>query len=380
MPYNKNEILSEYSFDSAIKFPVESGRSIWNTLTLTGVNRAPVTILSAFVTADAKVTGIKAEFADPSNPDDPAIGVDELANRLLVDGSLAVLTLPELNDNNELLEFQNDLVVVKSNLVEQRMRKKDKPETFIVNLIRRYKREGIGKIWVVEDITNIRTDGQVIKKVGELQPEQFYAYPNKVNPEGILFPYQHMYHRIEEIEEDLREQTGPASLAMIVSGYVGDIKKAHSTFRKGGKVVFIPGNATVTRVANNNFIDPMMTDADRLTMRYFKNMNITIEIQDIGTQSGVSRRIQMTPMLSEIERQRTMIKMVYANWGVEVSFGGIDILSSEDKEKEMTVLKSAMLDGVITRDEYIQKARKLFDLEGEPAGKPVPINVLDQIG
>ena len=87
----------------------------------------------------------------------------------------------------------------------------------------------------------------------------------------------------------------------------------------------------------------------------------------------------MTPMLSEIERQREMIRTVYENWGVEVSFGGIDILSSEDKEKELAVLKSAEMDGIITREERIQKARKLFDLEGEPAGKPVPINVIGQI-
>jgi hypothetical protein len=341
---------------------VITGRQMFNTLSITGLNRTPETILSAFITTDFKAEIKNKEHADPVNPENPVISVDEMTEYLLVDGSFVIQELPEPNADGDKWIFMKDVVntpkvPIQLNMFWSKVRKDDgdiKSDT-----MRLFRRENFDSEWIVEDITNPDASNSRVVKTIKFPSKAFYPWANKLHPFGILFPNQNTWKRLEEVEEQIRSQTGPASLSLIVTGYVGDIDQAKQQMSSGARIVFVPGSAQITRVASNNVADQLMSDSDRLMALYFKNTNVA-NVEGSENISGVSRRLLMTPMLSEVNKQRAMIKEIYSFFDIGASFGGVQLMGADEKIKELDALARALADKVITEEEFTQRARPLF--------------------
>src|SRR3990167_1351594 len=331
-------------------YPEQTGREIFEELSLTGLNRAPVTTLSSFIETGYEVVG------EPRIQ----IEVEEMISHLLVDGAFAILS-KEIVSEKELRELWKDYKILTDlkRVSESEIIESLKDQNGVPNKISRvYQLQG--ETWIVRDVKYLGHEKKEIV-VNEVKYPKDAIIPvvNNIEPRGILYPNQHTYHRLEEIEMGLRHQTGPASLSLIVSGYVGDITKAHNTFSGGNKVVFVPGNATVTRVAANNTADQLMRNGALLMRLYFRNTHV-IDDSEATVLSGVSRRLLMTPMLAFIESMRGILKDFYESLGAILTFGGIQILAPEEREAELRGLTSARELGILNEAQFKARAEALY--------------------
>jgi len=325
------------------EYPILTGREIFEEQSYTGLNKSTPEILEAFIAGDSELKATSAT-------EWPEIPIEKMSEQLLVDGSFALRLIPEGEDEKYL--FLRDCYVIKKNLVLQHIRN-DKGA--ITGNTRVYMKTATG--WTVRDYEAYGTqDQKLIADWGEYPLEAFIAYPYG---KGILEPNRKTYQRIEEIEDSIRMQTGPASLSLVVSGYVGDVKKAQETLKAGAQIIYIPGNATITRVASNNTADQLMREGDKLIQLWFKNTHV-VEISETATMSGVARRLAMTPMLHYIKLIRRALDDIYEMIGYEVDFGGIGILTPLEIGEELDMLKRGRDEGFLDEALYKRKGTKLF--------------------
>ena len=353
--------IQQMHFGAKDPFPILTGRQIWNQLSITGLNRSPVNILSAFITTDFEADIKNPEHADPIMEDQPAISVIEMTEYLLVDGSFVIMELPKPNeDGDKWVILKNVFQPIRVNKFVQGIEDKKTGDLIDTSImVRLFSRKDVKANWLVQDIRNPQKKDETVMSTKTLPNEAVFPWVNKVHPSGLLVPNQNTYQRIEEIEEQIRVQTGPASLALIVTGYLGDIEQARETFSRGARIIFVPGQATITRVASNNVADQLTTRSDKLITLYFKNTNVAT-VEDTSNISGVSRKILMTPQISEVNRQRAMIKQIYSHWDIEVSFGGVELLTPEEKSKELDVLKRGRDEGILTEPQWKKRSGALF--------------------
>jgi len=323
-------------------YPELTGREIFEEQSYTGLNKSTPETLEAFIAGDSEIKPV-------GNPEWPLIPVEVMSEQLLVDGSFALRLMPETED--ELYLFLRDCVTIKKRLVVQRIRDEKGHITEIVRVYQKTEKD-----WLVRDIKNYGGDHEQTVERWVYPLDAFIAYPHG---KGILEPNRKTYQRIEEIEEGIRAQTGPASLSLIVTGYLGDVKKAQETFNKGAQIVYVPGNATVTRVASNNTADQLIKEGDKLIKLWLKNTHV-VEISETSTMSGVARRLAMTPMLHFVKLIRNSLIEIYDMIGYTIDFGGLGILTPMEIEEELELLKRGRDEGFIDEEIYKRKGTKLF--------------------
>ncbi len=271
-----------------------TGREVFEEISISGLNRSPIEILTAFITADSTIEQTGATVW-------PEIPTEKICENVLVDGSIAMrYTGDEKAD--EPYVFLRDCVEIHRSLIVQKLRD-DRGR--VTNVTRVY--EKTESEWIVKDVTGYGTGHELVQSTESYPLEMILSYPYG---EGLLYYNQKTYRRLEEIEESLRQQTGPASLSLIVTGYAGDWPKAQDTFAKGAKIIGIPGNADVHRVSANNTADQLMRSSLDLMQKYLKNMHL-VEVSETSTMSGKSRKLAMMPMLNYVNTIRMVLDEIY---------------------------------------------------------------------
>ena len=331
-----------------------TGREIFEELSITGLNRSPIETLTSLISADSELNQA------PAVTDWPEIPLAVICEYVLVDGSFAVRYTGD-KKADEPYVFLKDCVEIHKTKIVQQLRNE---RGLLSEIVRVYEKGE--KNWTVKDIRNYEKPDAQIQKTEKYPVALLIAYPYG---QGLLYWNQKTYRRLEEIEQSIRQQTGPASLSMIITGFAGSVTQARSTFGKGPKIVGIPGNVTVHRVASNTTADQLMSNSEGLLTKYYKNMHL-VEVSETSTMSGRSRKIAMMPMLSYVESIRAVLDEVYELLGYEVSWGGIDVLETAELISQLDFLKRGRDEGHLDDQEYRRKVRALYGLT-EDSGRVI---------
>lgn len=326
-----------------------SGRRIFEQLSITGLNRAPIETLTAFITADSQMNQKGATIW-------PEVPLAEVCEHILVDGSFAMRYTDDLKADKAYL-FLRDCLEIHRLKIVQRLR--DEAD-YLTNIHRVYEKGE--KNWTISDTKGYGSQSPQTINTETYPLEAVIAYPYG---KGLLWWNQKTFRRLEEIQESIRANTGPASLSLIVTGYTGDWKRAHDTFTQGAKVIGIPGNADVHRVAANNTTQDLLSNNSQLSPTYIENMHM-VNVSETLAISGKSRIIAMKPMLNYVTTIRTVLDEVYAMLGYEISWGGLDVTDTGEKVAELDFLKRGYDERILDESEYRQKARALYGLTDEP--------------
>lgn len=338
--------LSEHAFQVDASepnaFPVQLGREIFDELSQTALNFIPVNKLLAFISAGMSFKG--------DAPFDPG----DIAERLLVDGSIAYL-----HNNEEFLPDILKMTAKKKVAIEfiQALRPNDDPEKpRIFDQRRKWTIDKEGKIWTA---VNQKLDGEEWKDVANTssttKAEDMFTWPNRL---GILYPPQHLYHRLEEIEETVRFQTGKSAMSMIVAGYVGDITQAQKEFESDSAVKFVPGDVTVSRVHATEAVTHLLANMIELLEKY-REATFDFVARDNAPESGTARRLFMAPMLQFVKVQRKMIDDIFKPFEVTFEFDKVQVTTVDERQAEFTLLKDLKDSDVLTPEAFKTKALDL---------------------
>jgi hypothetical protein len=354
--------------DSSTDYAPIEGRKIFEEMSITGLNRSPIEILTAFITAESDIDG--------SSPIWPEIPLAKICEYVLVDGSFALRYTGDTADlkADEPYVFLKDCVEIHRNLIIQKLRNDN---GVITDIVREYTREG--DMWTVRDIRGYGTQHAQVVAIESYPADMLIAYPYG---KGLLYPNQKTYRRLEEIEESIRKQTGPASLSLIVTGYTGDWRKAHNTFSQGASIIGIPGNVDVHRVAANNTTQDLIQDRNGLYSLFIDNMHL-IKVSETAAISGRARIIAMRPMLSYVSTIRMVLDEIYALLGYTIEWGGIDVREIAELSAELDFLDKGLNAQILSIEEHQVKARALYGLTGAPEGtlkekEPIPEPLLPE--
>ena len=367
------------------KYVKKSGREIYEELSITGLNRSPIEILTSFIIADSTLSDASPVWILPGDVEAkrsekhtwkqrggkplngsiwPEIPLEKMCEHALVDGSFALrlISEKEMQGNEKLdepYEFLPDCIEIHRRLVTQELRDKDGHLNGITRVWQQTNTD-----WVTRDVKNYAQTNEQVLNTARYPLEAFYPHPYG---KGILFPNQKTFRRLEEIEEGVRANTGPAALSLIVTGYAGDWKRAQDTFAKGAKVIGIPGSANVTRVAANNTTSDLLQSKGGLVRGYLQNMHL-IEVSETSTMSGRARKLAMMPMLNYVALIRTMLDDIYEFMGYEVHWGGLDVADPEELTAQLDFLERGRSGQYLSVEECATMARALYGLTGKPMG------------
>lgn len=331
-------------------FRMMSGREIYNQISLTGINRAIIDSLTAFIVGESQIKRI-------GNSPWPEIPPDAMCEHYLVDGSFAIRIMSEEEmakneklDNN--YEFLTDLKEVHKRLVVQILRDSNGTPT---NVSRVWQRTEID--WVVRDVENYGAKAQRVLATERYPLEAFLPYPGGY---GIIFWNQYTYQRIEEIEYNIRKQTGKASLQFFLTGYLGNVEQARTEIAGGGEIIHLPGNPTITRAASSGTTDQLERDGLKLMALFLKNTH-QVEISETSTMSGVSRRLAMTPMLHYIKLVQVKLQEIYETIGYNMKTQGLRITTPDERSAELDFLQRGLHEGIIDQETYNTSAEALYN-------------------
>jgi len=318
---------------AADSFTERTGRKIYEEKTISGLNRLPIETLISFIIGGSKF-------------ESPPFDIEDLAERLLVDGTIVIY------DN----EYLGNIVYADELKVVQRLEvvsNNDKPVTRV------FKRENKDSDrWTSQDFEDYGLDTQKeISEEIELPAKTFFAYINGV---GILSPNQKQFWRIEQIFVTMMEQTsGPGLVKKILSGYVGSIESIRSQMDNKGGIICIPGGDTkLFDVASDMITNQLIAQLDKLVPNYFRNLHV-IDTEGAANVSGISRKLLMTPMTTFVEKVRGWIIEVCAYFNYVPVFAQLPMDSIEEREKELNLLENLLAKQVITQAEFTAKAREL---------------------
>ncbi len=334
------------------------GRQIFEELSITGLNHSPIETLTAFITADSTIEG-------GGNGIWPEIPLAKICEYVLVDGSFVLRYIGEQVDESlgyipdEPYVFLEGCSEIHRNHILQPLRNERDVLTGITRVYERGKSD-----WSVKDVEAYGSERERTISTEQYPLDMLISYPYG---KGLLYPNQKTYRRLEEIEDSIRQQTGPASLSLIVTGYAGDWKKAQDTFARGARIVGIPGNADVHRVASNSTADQLMANGEELRAAYAENMHL-IRVSETATLSGKSRIIAMKPTLSYINMIRMVLDEVYALLGYTITWGGMDVTEPSERVAELDLLERGKRLLLLSVQEFMRMARALFGLTEKPEG------------
>lgn len=342
--------LSEYVINLQGEFPFveRDGREIFEELSYTGLNQSPINKLSAFILA-----GVTPQEELPVE----TWSVDDTCERLLVDGSIVCYWEQGKDPEGEFLQ---DLVKVTKAKVIQAVHNEDDPSRPIVR-DRRRRYELMGGHWEIA-LEEYTSDGwRPIGQVVEAPLESLFVFPNK---RGILWPAQLTYWRMESIERTMQGQTGKSALAMVISGFTGDIQQAESQFQKikTGEVtaVFIPGNVVVTPVSPTQAVQNLLSDMQQL-LQFYKERTYDYDIPE-SQESGVSRRLKMGPMLQFVKRNRAHLTTIYKErWGAELVFDKVQLDTVQDRTAEFALQIQMRDEEVLEGEDFTERALDLVN-------------------
>ena len=323
-----------------IKWPRLTGRAVYESRTISGLNRIPVIIHSSYIVGQAQM------------PEDtePPLDLDELTEALIVDGTLVILKPEENKRDVESPEYLSNIIEAWPDKVVQRLEKTDDAGNIVVRVWTK-----VPNGWHFNDWIKYGDDNQSRIKSGTIAGDRIYIF---INGNGILAPAYDTMYRLEEIKLRVRRATNTA-ITMIIGGYAGDIRQAEDAFDDEDATNLVtPKQVSVDYLGTTAAVDQFLADSRDLLPMYWKQVRI-IEVSDSADISGIARRIIMQPMLQYINSMRKKITKIYADWEYEVDFDPMPTMTVEERQQELALLTQLRDAQAIKPEEFSRRAAKL---------------------
>jgi len=346
--------LAEYNFDpggdGAQDFELTTGRVIYDSYSISTLNKLPVSILHAFTTAGVSWDG---QLPVQLNP---------IVEAVLVDGSVVIIDNQYLDaQHSEFKKISPDrsllfrTVAVADDQAIQYLTKRSEGDAQIVRVYIRS-----ASAWMMTDYTNYGTDKEEkLDEIGTMPFDSFYVYPNGT---GIIEPYQKTYMRLEEMEDTLRNQTTDSALTVIIGGNTGGRDEAIKAQRLGHRLLFFPDkDISVNRVADTHITDQLLAQQDSLLRRYFMALHI-VDVEANANMSGVARRLSMLPTLNFVDTVRDDVEMIMDDLGYTGKISWINLVLTESDEslKRVELVKMVKAEINMTAEEFNRHLRELL--------------------
>lgn len=335
--------IFEIEGDEFPNWPLVTGRKMFESRSITGLNKIPIGVHKSLILSDTDAYEQELPFP-----------IDQAVEGIIVDGTVIVeffrdksgaeMAPPEFLTN--IVEASRDRVVRRVGVTT---------DGKIIHRIYRLE----GDTWQFEDVTGYKTDEQAVIAGSQLQKNKDSLYIF-INGNGILYDAQDTYRRLEEIERRVRKVTNNA-VAMIISGWGGNLVQAQEELNSGSDKIIIPRAVEITLVASTQLTDQFHADYEKLLRNYFILVNVTL-FDESTVESGVSRRYRMAPMLHyvrDVQRLTTKLYKESPVGGLDIKFGRLITSTPEERKAELELLDSLKARGVITDAEYKVLARKL---------------------
>ena len=341
---------------------LRTGRQIYEFVSRTALNRSSISDLQSFILAGVQ--------ADPVSK--MPFPIEDTSERLLVDGSLAY------NIEND--EWIDDITSMKLKRMKEGGESKDidaLPElesgmftTLVLDKIKNEPRHKFRMLYELENevwtITLQKFENGVWVRASQSDAEggnitvdapkdQIFAFENG---RGLLYWAQRVFFRLEEIQSTTKFMTEKNMLQRLIFGYVGDKEKARDALEGIDQNIFLPGGVRVQTATGSAVIDSLLRQDDKLNIYWRKMLKDTIAADD-SAESGVARRLKMTPMLQFVRVTREQLRLIYGGFGVALTFDKLQVQTIEERTAEYNLLKQKRADGVITDEEFKALAKEI---------------------
>lgn len=143
-----------------------------------------------------------------------------------------------------------------------------------------------------------------------------------------------------------------------------------------GEVNMPPGSKSEYPDTHPEGLEPMFKEREVLEDEIRQTLGI-IKVKELHNASGVSREIEIAPLLSQCEAMRDAIKQIVGviDAAAVVHFGPLQELNPQELEIYLRSIRSLWIDGVLNDEEYTLKQRLAVDLPERPVrGGPVTAN------
>ena len=323
-----------------ITWPRLTGRQIFDSRTISGLNRIPVIIHSSYIVGQAQM------------PDGAVLpfSIDKLTESLIVDGTIVILKPDPKKNPDTPVEFLTNILEATPSYVVQELEQLTGDGQRVVREWRK-----ITDGWKYSDWTNYKRTNQEQIASGTISADRIYIF---VNGNGILAPAYDTMYRLEEIRLRVRKGSN-AAITMIVTGFTGDFRQAQEVFGDEDlDKIAVPKSATVEFMSTTAAVDQFLLDSKDLLPNYWKLTRL-IEVSDSSKISGIARRLIMQPMLQYITSNQKKIVKIYRDWGFDIEFDTIPTMTVDERAGEFALLKSLRDSGAITPEQFKEKAARL---------------------
>ena len=316
------------------QYPVYSGRTIYEQLTISGMNRLPITMLE-----DRGCLG-----AVPSAP--PPIPVKHTFNERLVSGGMAA----RWDEHKEWTFLANLIKVTKRKIVQQIFRDDDNSGVFF--LIYTKMDEG----WVAE-LFEESDSGATLSSVEDTPKVKIKDNELVVLPgdKGLLYPNQWQYQRLEEIRWSIRKETSDFALSLLLIGHISQNTTADvEALESGKRIAAIPsGGVQVQRVGDSRVVDQLAQEYKDIAIEYFRAMHLFDASKQPDRPVGIDLQLRLQPQVSYIENLRLEIELFYSMFPqpITIQWRTLTTLTPQDKQIALGNIETSRAAGYITADE-----------------------------
>ena len=326
--------LRAWSGGDAPEYLPLSGRELYESRSITGLNRIPIITLTGFVLSGARVSG--------SVP----VPLETIVEAMLIDGPVVLIGG----------EMASDIVESRPNSFTQLFRDVTLAGS-TMDIHRVYQRTPAG--WAYVDYRHYGGKDQTVIAQGDLPADAVTYWYNAVTPTGILYPSQDTYHRIEEIARSIRTMQSGPSTKTIVGGHIRNQTQAAADLVGNDPVVFIPGDVTVDKMADTGVVNQLISEFDKLLPMWYQLTHIVDTASPIQRPSGADRQLVLAPMRRFVELLRDQITNVLAMFGASWSSERLHTTDVAERQAALLLLKDLRDSQVIDQAEFTDQAQKL---------------------
>lgn len=185
--------------------------------------------------------------------------------------------------------------------------------------------------------------------------------------ESFIAPVFTTILRYETVFQNIAGENDRHSRRVKTYTGAGDIQRVQDDLIDEGRESIPQGSTAEYLDTHPEGIDPMFKERDMLEDEMRQTLGI-VKVKELHNASGVSRVIEITPLLSQCEAMRGALKDVVKviDPSAIVHFGPLQEMSPQELEIQLRTFRSSWIDGVINDIEYTQLVRMSHNLPEVP--------------
>lgn len=348
---------SNYSYPDFLRkyrrrYPVRSGREVYEMFSMTRLNTTPPNIIKGYVCAGAQYSG----------GTEPRYTADQICDWLVIDGSLVWYRGERLTD---LVECSKTRVrqIIPNAIIEGSSRPRRITRTF--KLVPPENERKPGEVYEADEpvgtwtMTDVTDSGDEVARVPGIPADMLIVIPNGL---GMLQPNQWAFYRLEEIQGTITHLQSGAGVKTLVLGNVRSAAQTKAALNNDDDVTVVPGDdVRVDRGTSTAAVTQLQSEFDRLQALYYSAMTVIDTAYQPGRPVASDRYALMGPMLREVERLRGLVNQALQQLtGQTATFEQLYMTPVEDRTKEFDLLERAEARSILEPGEFKAKARRLI--------------------